>query len=54
MRSGMLPGYVSGHYSNDECHIDLARLATFARARLVHAECNGIDIQVRVTGGGEA
>lgn len=28
--SGMLPGYISGFYSFDECHIDLARLVTFA------------------------
>ena len=42
----MLPGYVSGFYSYDDCHIDLCRLATFARARLVHAEANGIDTRV--------
>lgn len=36
-RSGMLPGYVSGFYSHDDCHIDLARLAAFSKARLVHA-----------------
>lgn len=41
--SGMLPGYVSGFYSFDDCHIDLARLARFANARLVHAEARGID-----------
>jgi selenide,water dikinase len=42
----MLPGYVSGFYSYDDCHIDLARLAAFAKARLIHAEANGIDTQV--------
>ncbi|KAI8472012.1 MAG: selenide, water dikinase [Monoraphidium minutum] len=41
--SGMLPGYVSGFYSYDDCHIDLARLAAFASARLIHAEACGID-----------
>jgi len=41
--SGMLPGYVSGHYSYDEVHIDLARLALFAGARLYRDEVVGID-----------
>lgn len=44
--SGMLPGFVSGHYSYDDCHIDLARLAQYAGARLVHAEATGLDLQV--------
>ena len=44
--SGMLPGYVSGFYSYDDCHIDLERLARFANARLIHAEARGIDLQV--------
>ena len=41
--SGMLPGYVAGFYTRRECHIDLARLAAFAGARLVHAEAVGLD-----------
>jgi selenide,water dikinase len=41
--SGMLPGYVSGHYNYDEVHIDLARLAVFAGARLYRDEVVGID-----------
>ena len=41
--SGMLPGYVAGHYSYDEVHMDLARLAAFASARLVVGEVTGID-----------
>ncbi|OIP18105.1 MAG: selenide, water dikinase SelD [Comamonadaceae bacterium CG2_30_59_20] len=41
--SGMLPGYVSGHYSYDQVHIDLARLAVFAGARLYRDEVVGID-----------
>ena len=41
----MLPGYVAGHYSFDEVHIDLGRLAAFAGARLVHDAVIGIDRQ---------
>ena len=44
--SGMLPGYISGFYTHDECHIDLARLAAFCNARLIHEEASGIDVQV--------
>lgn len=44
--SGMLPGYVSGFYSFDDCHIDLSRLAAFASARLIHDEACGIDTKV--------
>ena len=45
--SGMLPGYVAGMYTREECHIDLPRLATFANARLIHAEACGIDTAQR-------
>ncbi len=41
--SGMLPGYISGHYSFDEVHIDLGRLASFAGARFIHGEVAGLD-----------
>ena len=47
--SGMLPGFVAGHYTLDECHIDLVRLAHFAGARIIHGQCIGVDrIQRRV------
>src|SRR5688572_18572668 len=37
--SGMLPGLVAGHYTFEQCHIDLQRLAQYAGAsfRLTHA-----------------
>ncbi len=42
--SGMLPGYIAGHYRCDDCHIDLGPLARFAGARLYHAEVEGLDL----------
>ena len=41
--SGMIPGFVAGHYSFEECHIDLAQLCRRSGALLVHAEATGID-----------
>jgi len=41
--SGMLPGYIAGHYGYDEVHIDLDRLCVFAGARMFRAEAIGID-----------
>ena len=41
--SGMLPGYVAGHYTYDEVHIDLRRLAEFAGARFFRSEVVGLD-----------
>lgn len=41
--SGMLPGYVAGHYGYDEVHIDLLRLASFAKARVYRDEVIGLD-----------
>ena len=41
--SGMLPGYIAGHYRWDEVHIDLDRLCRFAKATLIRAEVIGID-----------
>jgi selenide,water dikinase len=45
--SGMLPGFVAGRYSFDECHIDLAALCARTGARLVHAQADGLDVQRR-------
>ena len=41
--SGMIPGFVSGHYALQDCHIDLCRLATFANARVILSSAVGID-----------
>ena len=41
--SGMLPGFVAGHYGRDELDIDLVRLARFAGARLVLGAVTGMD-----------
>lgn len=45
--SGMLPGLVAGHYTFDEVHIDLQRLARFAGARLYHQPAVGLDLDRR-------
>ena len=45
--SGMLPGYVAGHYDYDQVHIDLGRLCAFAGARMYRAEVTGIDREAR-------
>jgi selenide,water dikinase len=46
--SGMLPGVVAGHYSADEAHIDLPRLAKWAHARFVRDRVVALDLDTRI------
>lgn len=41
--SGMLPGFVAGHYTRDELDIDLVKLARFAGARLINGRAVAMD-----------
>lgn len=42
--TGMLPGYVAGHYTREEIEIDLVRLCHHAGARLILGAVDGIDL----------
>jgi selenide,water dikinase len=46
--SGMLPGYVAGHYSHEQVHIDLRTLAQAAGARFFRSEVIGLDRNARL------
>ncbi|MEP3047245.1 MAG: selenide, water dikinase SelD [Hyphomicrobiales bacterium] len=51
--SGMLPGFIAGHYEREELEIDLVRLARFAGARLILSRAESLDLdkkQVAVAG----
>src|SRR4030095_9724954 len=43
--SGMLPGFIAGHYTHDEAHIDLRKLCRFANAQFYRDEISGLDLQ---------
>ncbi|SMX44944.1 selenide, water dikinase SelD [Actibacterium lipolyticum] len=46
--SGMLPGFVAGHYQREALDIDLVKLARFAGARIVFGRVDGIDREARL------
>ena len=51
--SGMLPGFVAGHYTSEELYIDLVRLARAAGARVILGKASHVDRalkQVHVAG----
>ncbi len=41
--TGMLPGFVAGHYTRDELDIDIVKLARFADARFILGKATAID-----------
>ncbi|MFQ6547023.1 selenide, water dikinase SelD [Aestuariibius sp. 2305UL40-4] len=51
--TGMLPGFVAGHYGRDDLDIDLVRLARFAGARLILGAASVIDPEARTVTVGE-
>jgi selenide,water dikinase len=46
--SGMLPGYIAGHYSLAETHLDLNKLCHAGQIRLIHGRVSGIDLVNKV------
>ena len=54
--SGMLPGWIAGHYALDELTIDLAALAQAAGAELITAQVQALDLanKIALTDRGQA
>ena len=48
--SGMLPGLVAGHYSFEQCHLDLEALTAHARARFLRDSVVRLDASAQVLG----
>ncbi len=42
--SGMLPGLIAGHYSEEDVHIDLARLCSWAGVRFIEQRVSAINL----------
>lgn len=41
--SGMLPGYVAGYYTREECHLDLRQICSFASIRFIREDVKSVD-----------
>ena len=46
--SGSLPATISGFHSHDEMNIDLRPLALFAKARVIRAAADDIDLEAKI------
>ena len=42
--SGMLPGLIAGHYSFDDCYIDLRKLCQWANVRFIHGTVKSLNL----------
>ncbi len=45
--SGMLPGLIAGHYSFEQTHIDLVKLALWANIRFIQDKVTAIDVEAK-------
>ncbi|MFT5083563.1 MAG: selenide,water dikinase, partial [Lentisphaeria bacterium] len=45
--SGMLPGFIAGHYSFDQIHIDLHKVCAWAGVRFIQAQATAIDTRAQ-------
>jgi len=46
--SGMVPGYLAGYYSYEDCHFDLRRICEELGHRFIKAKVIGIDLQRKI------
>lgn len=43
--SGMLPGYIAGSYTKEQCLLDIRHISNFAGANFIQAYVSGLDLQ---------
>lgn len=46
--SGMVPGFVAGYYTKDDCHIDLRMICSFSGIKLLHVAANKLDLKKKL------